>query len=111
MLEIIFTSSFRQRLKRLSKRYRQIKRDIQPIIDELEEGNLMGGRIPGVSSIVFKVRSRNSDIPIGKSGGYRLTYQVCSPTEIALLLVYAKSDQSDISSAELESLILQVSDE
>lgn len=111
MPEVVFTSPFKRRLKLLSKRYRQIRRDIQPIIEELENGNLIGDRVSGVASIVFKVRSKNSDIPIGKSGGHRLIYQVCSSTRIALLLIYAKSDQSDISSAEIERLIAQTLDE
>ena len=110
MPEVIFSSPFKRRLKLLSKRYRQIRKDIQPIIEELEKGNLIGDRIPGTAATVFKVRSKNSDIPVGKSGGYRLLYQVCSPDKVALLLIYAKSDQSDISSAEIAGFISQTLD-
>ncbi len=35
-VEVQFTLPFKRRLKSLSKRYRQIRKDIQPIIDELK---------------------------------------------------------------------------
>jgi mRNA-degrading endonuclease RelE of RelBE toxin-antitoxin system len=75
--------------------------DIQPIIDALEEGDVVGDQIAGTGYVVFKVRAKNSDIPIGKSGGYRLIYQLVSPELISLLLIYAKSDQADVAIEEI----------
>ncbi len=72
MVEVRFTPPFKRRLKSLSKRYRQIPSDIQPIIDELSSGNFIGNQISGIESTVLKVRAKNSDIPTGKSGGYRV---------------------------------------
>jgi mRNA-degrading endonuclease RelE of RelBE toxin-antitoxin system len=54
---------------------------------------------------VFKVRVKNSDIQKGKSAGYRLIYQVETPTRIILLAIYAKSDQSNISTTEIEDIV------
>jgi len=51
----------------------------------------------------FKVRAKNSDIPTGKSSGYRVIYQVVSPELV--LLVYAKSDQADVSLDEIQEAI------
>jgi mRNA-degrading endonuclease RelE of RelBE toxin-antitoxin system len=90
-VEVRFTLPFKRRLKSLSKRYRQIRKDIQPIIDELQAGNFVGAQIAGTNYVVFKVRAKNSDIPAGKSGGYRLIYQLVSPQCVLLLLIYAKS--------------------
>jgi len=108
MVEVRFTLPFKRRLKALSKRYRQIKQDIQPIIDVLENGQFMGDQITGTDFTVFKVRVKNSDIPTGKSGGYRLIYQLVSPEFILLLLIYAKSDQADVSLEEIEDAISKV---
>ena len=101
MVEILFSDVFKRRLKSLSKRYRKIKDDIQPIIDAIQSGDFSGDQIKGASCTVIKVRAKNSDIPTGKSGGYRLIYQVISPETVILLLIYAKSDQSDISRDEI----------
>ncbi|HYX16091.1 MAG TPA: hypothetical protein VE944_17325 [Nostoc sp.] len=69
MAEVRFTPPFKRRLKTLTKRYRQIQIDIQPIIDQLQAGNFIGDQISGIDLTVFKVRAKNSDIPTGKSGG------------------------------------------
>ena len=42
MTDVRFTLPFKRRLKSLAKRYRQIQKDIQPIIDELQKGNFIG---------------------------------------------------------------------
>jgi addiction module RelE/StbE family toxin len=105
MIEVRFTLPFLRRLKSLTKRYRKIQSDIQPIIEQLQEGNFVGDQISGLDSTIFKVRAKNSDIPIGKSGGYRVIYQVISPQLILLLLIYAKSDQADVSISEIQAAI------
>ncbi|MHC5734684.1 type II toxin-antitoxin system RelE/ParE family toxin [Nostoc sp.] len=105
MAEVRFTPPFKRRLKTLTKRYRQIQIDIQPIIDQLQAGNFIGDQIYGIDLTVFKVRAKNSDIPTGKSGGYRVIYQVVSPEFVLLLLIYAKSDQADVSLEEIENAI------
>ncbi|OYD98051.1 addiction module antitoxin [Nostoc sp. 'Peltigera membranacea cyanobiont' 210A] len=86
MAEVRFTPPFKRRLKILTKRYRQIQIDIQPIIHQLEAGNFIGDQISGIDLTVFKVRAKNSDIPTGQSGGYRVIYQVVSPEFVLLLL-------------------------
>ena len=105
MIEVRFTLPFIRRLKPLTKRYRKIQSYIQPIIEQLQNGNLIGDQISGLDFTIFKVRAKNSDIPTGKSGGYRVIYQVVSPELILLLLIYAKSDQADVSPDEIEDAI------
>jgi mRNA-degrading endonuclease RelE of RelBE toxin-antitoxin system len=100
-IEIRFTAPFKQRLKVLAKRFRQVQKDIFPILSELQVGNFIGDQIKGTDLIVFKVRAKNSDIPTGKSGGYRLIYQVFSDRCVLLLLIYAKSDQADVDANEI----------
>ncbi|WP_416672458.1 type II toxin-antitoxin system RelE family toxin [Egbenema bharatensis] len=111
MTDVRFTLPFKRRLKALAKRYRQIQTDIQPIIEQLQAGNFVGDQISGTEATVFKIRAKNSDIPTGKSGGYRVIYQVLSPENVLLLLIYAKSDQADVSLEEIETAIKQALDE
>ncbi|MEO0808393.1 MAG: type II toxin-antitoxin system RelE/ParE family toxin [Cyanobacteria bacterium J06643_4] len=105
MVQVSFTQGFRRRLKKLKKRYRHIQDDLQPIIKELEKGNFIGDQVTGTSVTVFKVRAKNSDIPVGKSGGYRLIYQLVSPNSVVLLLIYAKSDQADVSMSDIKTAV------
>ncbi len=105
---IRFADEFEKELYRLSKKYRHIKKDIKPIIDELEQGNLSGNRLSGFGSdiYIYKVRLKNSNVKKGKSGGYRLIYLVESTkNSILLLTIYSKSEQADIINKELKSII------
>lgn len=111
MKEICFTDPFKRRLKKLSKRYRQIQQDINPILEELKAGNFVGTQIMGVSQAVFKARAKNSDIPTGKSGGYRIIYQMVGDKIILLLVIYAKSEQTNITASELEQIIKETLNE
>ncbi|MBW4464488.1 MAG: type II toxin-antitoxin system RelE/ParE family toxin [Pegethrix bostrychoides GSE-TBD4-15B] len=102
-----FTLPFKRRFKSLAKRYRQIQQDIQPMIEQLQSGVFLGDQISGTDYTVFKVRVKNSDIPVGKSGGYRVISQVLSPDALLLLLIYAKSDQADVTTAEIEAAVVE----
>jgi mRNA-degrading endonuclease RelE of RelBE toxin-antitoxin system len=59
----------------------------------------------GEEYLVYKVRVRNSNIQKGKSAGYRLIYQVESPTSILLLTIYSKSDREDITTNEIIDIV------
>jgi mRNA-degrading endonuclease RelE of RelBE toxin-antitoxin system len=106
---VFFTNEFKRNLRQLARKYRRIKTDIQPVLDELEQGGTPGDRIPGVSAVVYKIRVRNSDSGKGKRGGYRILYQVYSETRIILVTVYSKTEQADITSDEIRSIIDQYS--
>ncbi|MDZ7958612.1 MAG: type II toxin-antitoxin system RelE/ParE family toxin [Aulosira sp. DedQUE10] len=106
-LSIRFSDEFEEKLYRLSKRFRNIRSDVQPIIEDLQQGNVLGERIGGLGEqyIVYKVRVHNSNIQKGKSAGYRLIYQLESPTSILLLTIYSKSDQEDIGANEIRAIV------
>ena len=101
-IEIDLSPRFTRDLRDLSKHYRKIRSDLQPLIDRLLEGETPGDRIQGTQSIVFKIRLKNSDIQKGKSGGYRVVYYLKSLDKILLITIYSKSDRDDI---ELDTLI------
>ena len=84
---VLHTPEFKRNLRHLSKKYRHLRTDLQPILDELEQGKRLGDKIPGVRFDVYKVRAKNSDAKKGKSGGYRLIFHVVNATEIVLITV------------------------
>jgi len=106
-IQVEASPTFNRNLRALAKKYRSIQNDIQPIIEQLEQGELPGDQIPGVGYAVFKLRVRNSDIPKGKSSGYRLIYYVKTATGIILLTVYTKSEQVDIAAKDVQGIIAE----
>ena len=107
-IQLLFSDDFKTRLRTLNKRYRSIRSDLQPLLDELLSGNFIGDQIPGTGYTVFKVRLKNSDIQNGKSGGYRVIYQLRSDTYILLVVIYSKSDQDDIPANQIREIIDRV---
>jgi mRNA-degrading endonuclease RelE of RelBE toxin-antitoxin system len=105
LIQVEVSSIFKRNLRTLVKKYRSIRNDIQPIIEQLEQGELPGDQIPEIGYVVFKLRVRNSDIQKGKSGGYRLIYYMKTATAIILLTIYAKSEQVDIAADDIRRII------
>ncbi|HEY9822337.1 MAG TPA: type II toxin-antitoxin system RelE/ParE family toxin [Candidatus Sericytochromatia bacterium] len=106
-IQVEASPTFNRNLRNLTKKYRNIRNDIQPVIEQLERGELPGDKISGIGYEVFKLRVRNSDIQKGKSGGYRLIYYVKTAKGIILLTVYTKSEQADIADDEIRSIIAE----
>lgn len=112
-VSIRFSDDFEEEAYKLSKRYRNIRSDVQPIIEQLQNGDFVGDRIQGIGEdyCVYKLRVRNSNIQKGKSAGYRLIYQVESPNSLLLLTIYSKSDREDINVNEIRDIIADFYDE
>jgi mRNA-degrading endonuclease RelE of RelBE toxin-antitoxin system len=106
-IQIALTPRFKRDLRELAKRYRSIRSDIQPLIEQLQAGQTPGDRIAGVKYQVFKVRLQNTNIQKGKSGGYRVIYYLKTEQNIILTTIYSKSDFSDISRQVIEEAIYQ----
>lgn len=105
MIDIQFTLEFKRNLRTLAKKYRHIRDDIAPIIITLQAGELLGDRIPGVGYVIFKVRVPNQDRAKGKSGGYRIIYYMKTAVDIILVTIYSKTEQADISTAQIRSIV------
>jgi mRNA-degrading endonuclease RelE of RelBE toxin-antitoxin system len=106
-MRIDLTPRFQRDLRDLAKRYRQVRSDLQPLIEQLQAGELPGDRIAGVSYTVFKVRLKNSNIQKGKSGGYRVIYYLKAVDSIILATIYSKSDLVDVDVDVIEDAIAQ----
>ncbi|MBW4515224.1 MAG: type II toxin-antitoxin system RelE/ParE family toxin [Timaviella obliquedivisa GSE-PSE-MK23-08B] len=107
VVRVDLTPEFQQSLRDLAKRYRSIRSDIQAVVQELQIGNFVGDRLTGIGEgyVVLKTRVKNRDIQKGKSAGYRLVYQVESPTSVLLLTIYSKSEREDISIKEIRNIL------
>lgn len=108
-IQIDLTPEYKRNLRELSKKYRNIRVDTMPIIEQIQMGNFIGDRIPGMGEdyFILKVRVKNSNIQKGKSAGYRLIYQVESANSVLLLTIYSKSDREDISPNEIRGILAE----
>jgi mRNA-degrading endonuclease RelE of RelBE toxin-antitoxin system len=106
-IEIKFTPDFRKQLRKLEKRYRKIKSDLEPILIQIQMGEIVGDRLQGLDTDVFKVRVRNSDTNRGKSGGYRVIYWLKLPECAVLLDIYSKSDRDDVEVNMIQDIITE----
>ena len=98
---VIATGTFERKLKKLSKKYRSLKSDLFPIIEELTENPKLGTPL---GKECYKIRVAISSK--GKSSGARLiTYVRILKETVFLLDIYDKSRQSTISDKELKLLI------
>lgn len=103
-----FTLEFKRNLRALAKKYRSIRSDLQPLIDRLQAGELPGNQVTGVHLTIFKVRLSNSSGTKGKRSGYRCIYYLKTDTDIILVTIYSKTEQSDISTARIRSILCEM---
>ncbi|NEQ65911.1 MAG: type II toxin-antitoxin system RelE/ParE family toxin [Symploca sp. SIO2D2] len=104
-VQVDLTPRFQRNLRDLAKRYRSIRSDLEPLIIQLQAGELPGNRIAGINYALFKVRLKNSDIQKGKSAGYRVIYYVKTSSKVILVTIYSKSDMSDVDADMLSEVI------
>ncbi|MBC6427308.1 MAG: type II toxin-antitoxin system RelE/ParE family toxin [Ekhidna sp.] len=101
--DIIATDPFKRKLKKLSKKYRSLKSDLLPVIEELAENPKLGTPL---GKECYKIRVAISSKGKGKSGGARIiTYVRILKETVFLIYIYDKSEQSTISNKELKLLI------
>ena len=104
-IQVIASPVFDRNIRTLLKKYRNVREDIFPIIEQLKNGETPGDQISGIRHTVHKLRIRNSNNQKGKSGGYRLIYYLKTSTHILLLTIYSKSEQDDVTAEDLRDII------
>ena len=105
-IEVQFTPEFKRNLRALSKKYRNIRLDIQPVLEQIMKGNFVGDKIPQTGDyIILKVRVRNRDIRKGKSAGYRLIYYVKTEKNSILITIYSKTEKSNITPDQIRRIL------
>lgn len=95
---------FRKRTRRLRRRFPSIHLDLRPLFLGLRNDERPGQIVPGVGYTVYKVRLPNRAARRGKSGGFRVIYYAQFSDRVTLLTIYSKTDDTDISSAEIRGL-------
>ena len=104
-MAVRYTDAFKRQLERLSRRYRRIRADVQPVIDRLAADETPGDRIPGVALLLYKVRVKNSAAVRVKRSGLRIIYYLHTADDIRLVTIYSKSEQADIAPDELKRIV------
>lgn len=109
MYSVKITDTFARETKKLAKKYRHIKQDCLPLVEQLEAGHFLGDAVSGFSNKLYKVRMPSSDQKKGKRGGFRVLYYIISDAEeIILLTIYAKSKQNDIQDNDVRKILKQL---
>lgn len=104
-IQVDLAPEFVRRVKQLLKRYPHAYEDAQALITQLEKGETPGDQVPGVKYTVYKVRVKNSDVPKGKSGGYRVIYYLKTSDRVILITIYAKTQQVDMRPEQIRQMI------
>ena len=110
-VRVEYTPELKRNLRALAKKYRHIRSDVQPVIDQLRAGEVIGDQVPRTRYTIFKVRVRNSDIQKGKRSGYRLIYHLKTPTNVILVTIYSKLDQVDVSAEQIRRILIEFDNE
>jgi mRNA-degrading endonuclease RelE of RelBE toxin-antitoxin system len=100
---LLYTSNFEKEVKKLSKKYKSLKSDLEALFDELEAEGTVG---TSIGNNCYKIRVAITSKGKGKSGGARLiTHVFIVKKEIYLLSIYDKSEKENISEKELNKLL------
>lgn len=103
---VLYTENFRKEAKRLAKKHVSLKKDIETLIDSLEQNPIQGKPL---GKDCYKVRMAISSKGKGKSGGARvITCVLIEDVDVYLLTVYDKSEKENISDNELLTLRKQI---
>lgn len=95
-------------VKHLRRKYPSVTAQLRKLIDQLEQDERPGDKIPSTGYEVYKVRLPNPSAQRGKSGGFRVIYYVKLVDSIIILKVYSKTEQTDISIEEIQRVVDEV---
>ena len=100
---VLTIPQFERDVKRLSKKFKAIKKDLSKLINRLQEEPIQG---ISLGQGLYKIRLANSSIPTGKSGGFRLiSYFIDEENNLYLLSIYSKTEKENISDDELREVL------
>ena len=98
--------TFDKAIKRLKRKYRRIRVDLERLAAELQDNPFAGAAIPGYGHQVWKIRLASIDMQSGKRGGYRVIYALDQNEKSCYLLyIYPKPTKADVSASELEEML------
>ena len=102
-LKIISLESFTKDVKNLYKKYKDIAKDLRTLESELHEDPKCG--IP-LGNACYKIRLKNSSVPTGKSGGFRVIYYYLDEeNNLYLMAIYSKTELENISDEKIVEIL------
>lgn len=99
---IEYGDTFLKEAKHLGKKFKHLKADLKHAIDEIETKRDIG---TSLGYNLFKKRVRNSSIPRGKSGGFRIIIYQQFQNRTVLISIYSKTEKESISDQELIEIL------
>ena len=93
---------FSKQLKKLAKKYKNIKKDLLEFMNDFDE---IHQKAISIKTNIFKVRVKNSDKNKGKSTGYRIYYYLKINEKVFLLTIYDKFEIEMINEEILNKMI------
>ena len=100
--DIVALPTFSLKLKKLAKKYKKIKFDLQALKKELISNPKVG---IALQHNCYKIRVANTSVPTGKSGGFRVVYYFVDNNRVFLMTIYSKTQKENISESELLELL------
>ena len=101
-MNIEYSDSFLKEAKKLSKKFKLLKPDLKYAVDEIQSKNDLGVYL---GFDLFKKRIKNSSIPTGKSGGFRIIIYKKVEDKLILISIYSKTEKENLSDDELSDIL------
>lgn len=98
---------FEKTLKIQRKKYRHADDDLREFLGTIKTDYFPGDRLTEVDYVIYKAQAKNTDLKKGKSGSYRIVYHYAEPDLILLIVIYCKSDQTDVNKQQINYLVRQ----
>jgi len=100
---VVALPTFSIKLKKLAKKYKNIKSNLQSLQKELISNPKSG---IALQHNCYKIRVANSSTPTEKSGSFRVVYYFIDKNDkIFLMCIYSKTQKENISENELLELL------
>ncbi|MCA1750498.1 MAG: type II toxin-antitoxin system RelE/ParE family toxin [Cryomorphaceae bacterium] len=101
--DVLTTPQFDREVKKLSKKYRSLKADLNDLSEQISENPMSGDPL---GENLFKVRLAISSKGRGKSGGGRVVTFLRRPNaEIYLIAIYDKSEIATLSKQQIKAIL------
>ncbi len=101
--EIIASNNFKKEAKRLAKKYRSLKTELEVLGQELSKEPTLGTPL---GNDIYKIRLAIASKGKGKSGGARvITYVQLNEETVLLLSIYNKGEKESITDKEILKLL------
>lgn len=115
-IKVLTSKNFRNKAKRLLKKYNSLKSELQDLEKQLYENPELG---TSLGNDCFKIKLAVKSKGKGKSGGVRIITNVVIRIKqkeentkiVGLITIYDKSEYENISDYELKLLLIELDDE